>query len=369
MLLDVVLLLVGFAVLVGGGELLVRGGGALARALGMSPLVVGLTVVAAATSAPELAVTLLATLEGSPGLAVGNVVGSNLANVLLVVGVAALLLPLAVGRQTLRVDLPVVIAVSALALLLVQDGAVGRLDGAVLLAVVAAHMTWTVRAGRRAERERAPREVVGDGEDDHGAAAGRGRGREVGRDLALVVAGVALLVGGSQALVTSAGSIAASLGVSDLVVGLTVVAVGTSLPELATAVIAIVRGQRDLGIGNVVGSNLFNVGGVLALTGLVTPGGVAVEAGARTVDLPLMLASTVLLLALALCASRVSRRDGALLLGGYVAYLAYVVLDATGSALLEPYVGAVLVALALVAVVVAVSVAREVRGRVRPVAA
>ncbi|WP_298806273.1 hypothetical protein [uncultured Pseudokineococcus sp.] len=178
MLLDVVLLLVGFAVLVGGGELLVRGGGALARALGMSPLVVGLTVVAAATSAPELAVTLLATLEGSPGLAVGNVVGSNLANVLLVVGVAALLLPLAVGRQTLRVDLPVVIAVSALALLLVQDGAVGRLDGALLLAVVAAHMTWTVRAGRCAERERARREVVGAGgcpyEVGQAARAGRG---------------------------------------------------------------------------------------------------------------------------------------------------------------------------------------------------
>ncbi|MEJ5867457.1 calcium/sodium antiporter [Pseudokineococcus sp. 5B2Z-1] len=354
----VALLVLGVALLVAGGELLVRGGGGLARAAGLSPLVVGLTVVAAATSAPELAVTLGAALDGSPGLAVGNVVGSNIANVLLILGLSALVLPLLVGRQLLRVDVPVLLAVSALAWVLSLDGDVGRLDGALLLVLLVAYVARSVVVSRRAEGAGrapgshgvAPHGVAPDGVAPDGVGAGRGRPEgtsatrahgelharaaaprsRVLRDALLVVAGVALLVGGAQALVGAAGTIAADLGVSDLVVGLTVVAVGTSLPELATSVVAVVRGERDMAIGNVVGSGVFNLGAVLGLTALVSPGGVPVEESARTVDLPVMVGAAAVLLLLGALAADVSRLDGALLLLGYAAYTTHLVLGATG---------------------------------------
>ncbi|WP_299036028.1 calcium/sodium antiporter [uncultured Pseudokineococcus sp.] len=393
-------LVLGFVLLVVGGELLVRGGGGLARAFGLSPLVVGLTVVAAATSAPEFAVTLMATLDGAPGLAVGNVVGSNIANVLLILGISALALPLPVGRPVLRVDMPVVVGLSVLALLLALDGSVGRLDGGVLLLAVVAYLTRSVVASRREERAAADalaaqasggggagaaRPRVAGAAAAHGAlhargpqaadgvrvasgataaprpgAAGTGRGRLL-RDAALLVAGIALLVAGSQLLVGAASTIAADLGVSDLVVGLTVVAVGTSLPELATSVIAVVRGERDLAIGNVVGSNIFNVGAVLGLTGLLSPGGVPVADSARAVDLPVMVAAAAGLLVLALLASELSRGDGALLLAAYGAYLGYLVLDASGSTALGTYLQAV--AAAGVLAVVAVGGAAVLRAR------
>ncbi|WP_298806417.1 calcium/sodium antiporter [uncultured Pseudokineococcus sp.] len=358
----VALLVLGVALLVAGGELLVRGGGGLARAAGLSPLVVGLTVVAAATSAPELAVTLGAALDGSPGLAVGNVVGSNIANVLLILGLSALVLPLLVGRQLLRVDVPVLLAVSALAWALALDGDVGRLDGALLLVLLVAYVARSVVVSRRADaagQAPAPDSTAPDGAAPDGAAPDGaapdgtgGGGRPEGtsatrahgelharaaaprsrvlRDALLVVAGVALLVGGAQALVGAASTIAADLGVSDLVVGLTVVAVGTSLPELATSVVAVVRGERDMAIGNVVGSGVFNLGAVLGLTALVSPGGVPVEASARTVDLPVMVGAAAVLLLLGALAADVSRLDGALLLLGYAAYTTHLVLGATG---------------------------------------
>ncbi|GAA2019295.1 calcium/sodium antiporter [Pseudokineococcus marinus] len=353
----VALLVLGVALLVAGGELLVRGGGGLARAAGLSPLVVGLTVVAAATSAPELAVTLGAALDGAPGLAVGNVVGSNIANVLLILGLSALVLPLLVGRQLLRVDIPVLLAVSALAWVLALDGDVGRLDGALLLVLLVAYVARSVVVSRRADA--AGRAPAPDGTAPGGTAPGGtapagtgGGGRPEGtsatrahgdlharaaaprprvlRDALLVVAGVALLVGGAQALVGAASTIAADLGVSDLVVGLTVVAVGTSLPELATSVVAVVRGERDMAIGNVVGSGVFNLGAVLGLTALVSPGGVPVEESARTVDLPVMVGAAAVLLLLGALAADVSRLDGALLLLGYAAYTTHLVLGATG---------------------------------------
>lgn len=344
----VALLVLGVVLLVAGGELLVRGGGGLARAAGMSPLVVGLTVVAAATSAPELAVTLGAALEGSPGLAVGNVVGSNIANVLLILGLSALVLPLLVGRQLLRVDLPVLLAVSALAWVLALDGDVGRLDGALLLVLLVAYVARSVVVSRRADAAagvpRSDGGVAVDGGVVHarpeGTSAPRAHGdlharaaaprSRVLRDALLVVAGVALLVGGAQALVGAASTIAADLGVSDLVVGLTVVAVGTSLPELATSVVAVLRGERDMAIGNVVGSGVFNLGAVLGLTALVSPGGVPVEESARAVDLPVMVGTAAVLLLLGALAADVSRLDGALLLLGYAAYTTHLVVGATG---------------------------------------
>ena len=307
----------GLVLLVLGGELLVRGGSGLGRAMGLSPLVVGLTIVAFATSAPELAVSLDATRSGSPGLAVGNVVGSNIANVLLVLGLSALLLPVAVGSQLIRTDVPVMVAVSVLVLLIALDGAVGRVEGLLLVVLLVAYVAWILRLSRRQGIDLpVPGAVV--------AAAPRPL-----RDAALVVVGVALLVLGARLLVGAATEIAGAFGVSDLVIGLTVVAVGTSLPELATSVIAAVRGQREMAIGNVVGSNIFNLTVVLGLTAAIAPGGVPVDAAALRFDLPVMVAVAVALVPIVVTGREIARWEAGVFVAYYVAYVAYLLLEAS----------------------------------------
>lgn len=321
--LTVVLLVVGLVVLVVGGELLVRGAGGLAQALGMSPLLVGLTVVSFATSAPELAVSLDATLGGNPGLALGNVVGSNIANVLLVLGAAAVVLPLVVSNQLVRTDVPVMVALSVLTLLLALDGSIGRLDGVVLVVLLVVYVTRLVVVSLRDERRATA------------AAASpvprpeRTAGRLL-RDGALVAVGVGMLVLGARLLVGSATTIGESLGVSDLVIGLTVVAVGTSLPELATSVIAAVRGQRDMAVGNVVGSNIFNIGSVLGLSAAISPDGIPLEPGAVSLDLPIMIVVALALLPVAFTGAAITRWEGVAFLAYYAVYVAYLVLDSTG---------------------------------------
>jgi cation:H+ antiporter len=329
------LILGGLAVLVVGGEILVRGAGGLARAMGMSSLVVGLTVVAFATSAPELAVTVDAVLAGTPGLAVGNVIGSNIANVLLVLGLAALILPLAVRSQLVRADIPVMVALSVMTLLLALDGGFSRPDGLVLCAALVAYLGFAVTVGRR--RARAEEDLrtaqVGDADDGQ-----RDRtGRRVVVDLLLVAGGVGLLVVGARWLVRGATDVAATFGVSDLVIGLTIVAVGTSLPEVATSVIAAVRGERDMAVGNVVGSCLFNLGAVLGVAALLAPDGVPVADAAVAFDIPFMVAVALALVPVAFTGFTVARWEGALFVAYYVAYAAYVLLDATGHDALKPY--------------------------------
>jgi cation:H+ antiporter len=350
--LTVVLLLAGFAALVGGGEVLVRGASGLARSFGLSPLVIGLTVVSFATSAPEFAVTLGATLGGSPGIAVGNVVGSNVANVLLVLGLAALVLPVAVRTSLVRADVPVVIGLSVLLLLLSLDGSVSRLDGAVLVVLLLAYIGFSVVVGRKqgagdAPREQAPPRPL--------------------RDALLVVAGVALLVVGARWLVSAATTIAEAAGISDLVIGLTVVAIGTSLPELATSVIAAVRGEREMAIGNVVGSNVFNIGAVLGLAAAITPDGIPVDPSAVRFDMPVMVAVAVALLPVVFTGMIVARWEGALFVGYYVAYVAFLLLAAAEHEALEDYRTAmVYFVLPLTGLTLAVLVAYEVgviRGR------
>ncbi|MFV2196453.1 calcium/sodium antiporter [Nocardiopsis sp. LOL_012] len=335
-------LLAGFVLLVVGGESLVRGAGSLARTLGMSSLVVGLTVVSFTTSAPELAVSTGAALSGYPGLAVGNVVGSNIANVLFVLGAAALFVPLLVRSQVVRTDIPVMVLLSVVVLVMALDGTVGRLDGVVLVAALAVYITVTVVVSRR--RAAAAPEEEGGGEADDGSGPERsgGRARRVLVDVGLVLLGTALLVGGARLLVYGASEIAAALGVSDLLIGLTVVAIGTSLPELVTCVVAVVRGERDMAVGNVVGSNLFNIGAVLGLTAVVAPSGIAVAPEALRFDLPIMVAVALVLLPLSLTRLGVARWEGALLVGFYAAYIAYLVLEATDHAALLPYSAAML---------------------------
>ncbi|MFF0902608.1 UNVERIFIED_CONTAM: calcium/sodium antiporter [Kocuria sp. CPCC 205316] len=345
-LMDVGRIVVGLVLLVAGGELLVRGASALARRVGISSLVVGLTVVSAATSAPELAVTVGAVLRDEPGLAVGNVVGSNIVNVLLILGLSALVLPLAVKQRLVRFDLPLMVVLSIGLLLVSLDGRISAVDGSILLSAVVVHTVLTVVVSRRGARVPAAAPPGGRGAGD-AAGGAEDAGTEddpspasVPRSVLLVVLGIASLVVGATLLVEGAVYIATTLGVSSLVVGLTVVALGTSLPELATSVIAVRRGERDLAVGNVVGSNIFNIGVVLGLPALISREGIPVSSAAVAFDLPVMLAAAVALLPIAFTGFAVARWEGALFVGLYLAYTAYVVLAATAHDALEGFTAA-----------------------------
>ncbi|GAA1073192.1 calcium/sodium antiporter [Nocardiopsis exhalans] len=338
-------LVAGFVLLVAGGESLVRGAGSLARTLGMSSLVVGLTVVSFTTSAPELAVSTDAALSGYPGLAVGNVVGSNIANILLVLGASAVFAPLAVNSQVVRADIPVMAALSVAALLMALDGNLGRFEGALLFAILLVYVTVTVFVSRR--RSALAPVSVQVGTDSSGPGTGgpfraTPKTKSVLRDLVLVVLGAGLLVAGARLLVYGASAIATALGVSDLLIGLTVVAIGTSLPELVTCVVAVRRGERDMAVGNIVGSNVFNIGAVLGITAMVSPGGIAVAPAALRFDLPIMVAVALVLLPIAVTKLGVARWEGALLVGFYAAYITYLVVQATDHAFLEPFSAAML---------------------------
>lgn len=330
---DIVLVAVGLVLLVAGGELLVRGSSGLAARLGLSSLVIGLTVVALATSAPELAVSIDAVLGGQPDLAIGNVVGSNIAMVLLILGASAIVAPLVIGAQLVRLDVPVLVGASVLLLVLCLDGSVSAGDGALLLVVAAGYTALVLILGR-GERDR----VGYDARDERG---GHGhapdRSTPLWRQVVTVAVGVVLLVLGARMLVTGAVGIATGFGVSSLVVGLTVVAVGTSLPELATSLVAAVRGERDLAVGNIVGSSIFNICVVLGAAGLVSTGGVPVAPAAVALDIPLMTAAAVALLPVAFTGLAVARWEGVLFVALYVAYTAYVLLAATDHDALEDF--------------------------------
>jgi cation:H+ antiporter len=319
--------LAGIALLIVGAEILVRGAARLAAAAGVTPLVVGLTVVAFGTSAPELAVSVKAGWTGQAGLAVGNVVGSNIFNVLLILGVSALAAPLVVARQLIRMDVPLMIGVSGLVWLLAGDGRIGRLEGAGLFVVLGAYTVLLVVQSRRESRE-VQREFA--------AAVPSGRGGWP-RDAAFVVGGLVLLALGTDRLVAGASAMARRLGVDELVIGLTIVAAGTSLPEAVTSVVASFRGQRDIAVGNVVGSNLFNLLGVLGLSSLVSPTGIAVSAAALHFDIPVMTAVAVACLPVFFTGQVIARWEGGLFLGYYAAYAAYLVLAASHHAALPVF--------------------------------
>ena len=320
LVLDIGLVVGGLVLLIAGGESLVRGASTFAVKAGISPLVIGLVIVSAATSAPELAVSIGAVANGEPGLAVGSVIGSNIANVLLVLGLSAAISPLVIKRQVVRFDIPVMLGISVLLVLVSLDGRISLLDGILLLGGLLLHAVLSIVIGKRdAANTVEPPETLplNAGPVALWLASG------------LMVVGVALLVLGAQILVRGAVSIATGLGVSGLVVGLTVVAIGTSLPELATSVIALRRGERDMAVGNIVGSNIFNIGLVLGLPAVTFPGGIQVPTAAIALDLPLMLAATVALLPIAFTGFIIQRWEGTLFLLLYISYLLYVVLQAT----------------------------------------
>ena len=320
--------LLGIGLLVGGADLLVRGASRLAAAAGISPLVIGLTVVAYGTSAPEMAVSVKAAFAGQADIAYGNVVGSNVFNVLFILGVSAAVAPLLVDRQLVRRDVPIMIGVSLLGMLLALDGSIGRLDGLLLAGGAVAYTVTSVVVGRREGKE-----------SPAGTAPAK---RTWPLDAGLVLLGLAFLVLGARWLVGGAVVMARALGVDELVIGLTIVAAGTSLPEVATSVLASIRGEREIAVGNVVGSNVFNILAVLGVTALVSPDGVAVAPSALWFDTPVMVAVALACLPIFVTGRVVDRWEGVLFLAYYGFYTTYVVLKATRSASLPAFENAML---------------------------
>ncbi|TWU01822.1 calcium/sodium antiporter [Neorhodopirellula pilleata] len=312
----------GLMVLVGGGELLVRGASNLAVAAKISPLVIGLTVVAFGTSAPELAVSVQASFAGSADLAIGNVVGSNIFNVLFILGLSALIIPLVVASEFIRRDVPIMIGVSMLMLIVSLDGRIGRFDGAVLFSGIVAYTWWCIRASRKENQ------LVQDEFANEWSAKNSGKS-SIWINLVLILCGLFLLVAGSNWLLDGAVIIAKSFGVSELVIGLTIVAAGTSLPELATSIIAAIKGERDIAVGNIVGSNVFNVLCVLGLSGLLAPDGIGVSAAAIRFDIPVMIAVAIACWPIFVTGNLIARWEGAVFLFYYLAYTAHLVLAAT----------------------------------------
>ena len=317
-----VLLILGLVLLVAGAEALVRGASRLAGAAGIPPLVIGLTVVAFGTSAPELAVSLSATFGGQPDIALGNVVGSNIFNVLFILGVAALAAPLVVSRQVVRAEVPAMIVASVALWAMAANGVIGRLEGILLFGAVVGYTALLVRNGRRATAAEKAADPAMEPPPPSRPVV----------DVLYVLGGLGLLVLGSRWLVNGAVEIAGALGLSELVIGLTIVAAGTSLPELATSVIATIRGERDIAVGNVVGSNLFNILCILGLSALASPSGIPVSDAALSFDIPVMTAVAVACLPVFFTDHLIARWEGALFVAYYVAYTAYLVLSTTGHA-------------------------------------
>jgi cation:H+ antiporter len=327
----VVSVIMGIVVLIGGAELLVRGASRLAARTGISPIIIGLTVVAFGTSAPELAVSLQSAWDDKADLAIGNVVGSNIANVLLVLGLSAIFGGgLVVAQRIVRIDVPLMIAASVAVWLMALDGELTKLDGAILVAALVIYTTWTVIAARRSD-------PAMEAEYDEGLNFEKVRDSSVMVDVGLVIVGLVGLVLGARFLVSGASDIARDLGVSDLVIGLTVVAVGTSMPEIATSVLAAMRGERDLAVGNAVGSNLFNLMSVLGVTSLVSPTALAVSDGARSFDLPIMTAVAVACLPVFFNGYALKRWEGGIFIVYYAAYVGYLLLDATEHTVRDTY--------------------------------
>jgi cation:H+ antiporter len=323
------LLVGGLVLLIVGAEVLVRGASALATIIGISPLVVGLTVVAFGTSAPELAVGVRAGLFGQAGeadIALGNVIGSNIANILLILGLGAVINPLIVRRQLLRFDVPLMIGISFVLFFMSLDGTLNWLDGLMLFVGILVYTGWSIYRSRQQEK-RANDEL----------AARISEPAPVPTtsnwllNIVYIGVGLAMLILGSDWLVNSATRIALAIGVSELVIGLTVVAVGTSLPEVATTLAATIKGERDLAVGNAVGSNIFNILLILGVTSLVAPGGLAVSQHALEFDFIVMLAVSIVCWPVFYTRWTISRTEGSAFLFYYAAYLTYLVLEKTST--------------------------------------
>lgn len=341
----------GLILLVGGAEALVRGASSIAGRAGISPLVVGLTVVAFGTSAPEMAVSIGSSFAGQGDLALGNVVGSNIFNILFILGLSSLAAPLVVASDLVRRDAPLMLGVSILVFVLALNGTIGRLDGALLFGGIVVFTIYQIIQGRASASENGHHPAASTSTEDvpqndsseavSSIDTASTSGMNIWVAALLTLGGLGLLVLGAQWLVEGAVAIAKAAGLSELVIGLTIIAGGTSLPELATSILASLRGQRDIAVGNVVGSNIFNLLAVLGGAAMVAPEGIAVAPGVLWMDLPVMIAVAVACLPIFLTGHIVSRWEGALFAGYYVAYTTYLVLTATAHPALSTFTSAV----------------------------
>jgi cation:H+ antiporter len=319
-ILSILAVIAGFTLLVWGADRFVHGAAATARNFGVSPLIIGLTIVGIGTSAPEILISIIAAYEGSPQMAVGNALGSNITNIALVLGVTALVFPLLVKSETLRREYPIMFIIMLLSLVLCMDGHLGILDGAILMLGLLIMILWMVKTGLR-KHEPDPLESEYEQEIPY---------MSTGKATFWLVLGMVLLLVSSRALVWGAVNIAQTLGVSDLIIGLTIVAIGTSLPELAASVMSALKGEPDIALGNVIGSNMFNLLAVLGLPGLIAPHTLDAEVLSR--DFPFMIGFSIALFIMAYGFKghgRINRIEGSLLLAGYIGYLLLLYFSAT----------------------------------------
>ncbi|MBX3394277.1 MAG: calcium/sodium antiporter [Phycisphaerae bacterium] len=312
MFLNLIYVVVGLVVLVAGGELLVRGAASMARSFGVSALVVGLTIVAGGTSAPELVVSVMAASRGNAAICAGNVVGSNIFNVLLIIGVSSMIKPMTIHASIVRREAPIMLGITMLLAVLGFTGQVGRLGAGCLLVVFVAYNVFAVWMARRETAILEP---------EYAALSEVIVVRSTGMNVLFVLAGLLGLAGGSELFLRGAIEIARSFGISELIIGLTLVAVGTSLPELVTSVVAALRGQSDIAIGNVIGSNVFNISGILGVSGMIQP--IPLDSELLWIHLPIMVGTSALLWLLIATRSTLSRREGVLLFAGFLGYLGW----------------------------------------------
>ena len=320
MLLSILAVISGFAVLIWGADRFVYGAAATARNLGVSPLVIGLTIVGIGTSSPEILVSTIAAYNGNPALAVGNAIGSNITNIALVLGVTAMIVPLLVKSDTLKREYPIMFLVMMLALVLCLDGELSRIDGAILFTGLVIMIIWMVKLGLR-KHETDQLETEFEQEIPYITTANA---------LFWLALGMILLLLSSKALVWGAVNIAHAFGISDLVIGLTIVAIGTSLPELAASVMSALKGEPDIALGNVIGSNMFNLLAVLSIPGLIAPH--ALDPEVLTRDFPFMIGFTLAMFIMAFGfkeSGRINRFEGALLVMGYIGYMVVLYNSAT----------------------------------------
>lgn len=318
--LSIVALLAGFAILVWAADRFVVGASATARNLGVSPLIIGLTIVSVATSAPEVFTSAVASIQGNPGLGIGNAIGSNIANIGLIIGITALIAPLSIHSKLLRREFPVLLFITALAVVLMFDGQLDFIDGAVLLMGLVAMLYWMVQMGKA---ERKSDALIQELEAEVPKAL------PMQKAMLYLTFGLVGLVLGSKVLVWGAVNLAEIMDISDLVIGLTIVAIGTSLPELAASIASVLKKESDLAIGNVIGSNMFNTLAVLPLPGLIAPGGFSSDILTR--DLPVMVGLTILLYLISIgykSANKIGRGKGLILLTGFLVYQGWVYMSA-----------------------------------------
>lgn len=322
-----ILLAVGFCCLFIGAELLVRGAVRLSIALNMSPLIIGLTVVAFGTSSPEMAVSIQSALMGEEDISVGNVVGSNIFNILFILGLSSIILPIGISKELVRSDVPIMLGVSVITYLFCLDNTLSRLEGLILFGGMVSYTVFLIRYGKFENSH------ISDGK----LKQSRGPFKSPALGTLASLLGLALLILGSRLLVKASVAIATALGVREIVIGLTLVAAGTSLPEVATTVIAGIKRQRDIAVGNVIGSNIFNLLAVLGPSAFLSKNGIGIQQTLLRFDFPIMLAASFACLPIFFTGYTIARWEGFLFLGYYVAYTVYLILHATESPVLEPF--------------------------------